>query len=58
MREAEKVNLERYVRSVFRDRAGEVVQSRDGRKYQVQPDGSLRRIHGEERVVAREGGMS
>jgi hypothetical protein len=56
MREAEKVNLERYVRSVFRARAGEVVQSRDGRKYQVQSDGSLRRIHEEERV-AREGGM-
>ncbi len=43
-REAEKENLDRYVRSVYRNRAGEVVRSHDGRMYQVQEDGSLRRI--------------
>jgi hypothetical protein len=40
-KQIEKEDLERYVRSVFRARAGEVVTSRDGREYQVQQDGSL-----------------
>ena len=43
-RQVEKADLERYVKSVYRARAGEVVASRDGRKYQVQEDGSLKRL--------------
>ncbi len=49
-RKASGLKLGRYVRSVFRDRAGEVIESRDGQKYQVQDDGSLRRV-----VVGQEG---
>jgi hypothetical protein len=40
----EREKLGRYVKSVLRTRAGEVVQSHDGHRYQVQEDGSLRRI--------------
>ena len=40
-RETKKRELGRYVRSIFRNRAGEIVKSRDGRRYQVQDDGSL-----------------
>jgi hypothetical protein len=43
-KQVEKGNLERYVRSVFQSRAGEVVKSGDGREYQVQDDGSLRKF--------------
>lgn len=43
-RKAEKLKLGRYVRSVFRNRVGEVVEAKDGQKYQVQDDGSLRRV--------------
>ncbi len=43
-RETEKNKLDRYVRSVFQSHVGEVVESHDGRRYQVQEDGSLRRV--------------
>jgi len=43
-RQVEKADLERYVKSVYRARAGEVVAARDGRQYQVQEDGSLKRL--------------
>ena len=54
-RSAEKIKLDRYVRSIFRTRAGEVVQSKDGQKYQVQNDGSLRRVQQLGDVVGQEG---
>ena len=41
-RQVEKDNLDRYLRSVYRNRAGETVTARDGKKYLVQDDGSLR----------------
>lgn len=47
-REAEKAKLDRYVKAVFKSHAGEVLHSRDGRRYQVQDDGSLRRVTVEE----------
>lgn len=46
-REEERKKLGRYVKSVYRSRAGEVLTSRDGRKYQVQEDGSLVRVREE-----------
>ncbi len=51
-RKTQRIKLDRYVRSVFRSRAGEVMQSKDGQKYQVQKDGSIRRV---EEVVGQEG---
>jgi len=47
-REEERQKLGRYVKAVLRNRAGEVVTSHDGRKYQVQDDGSLVRVREEE----------
>jgi hypothetical protein len=46
-REEEHQKLGRYVKSVLRPRAGEVIKSHDGRSYQVQNDGSLRRFEPE-----------
>ncbi len=46
LRETEHAKLGRYVRAIFRSRAGEVVTHKDGRKYEVQNDGSLRRHTG------------
>ncbi len=45
----EREKLGRYIKSVMRTRAGEVVIARNGRRYQVQQDGSLR-------LYAEEGG--
>ena len=53
-RKAEHAKLGRYLRSVFRTRAGEVVESKDGRKYQVQDDGSLRHVTVDE-IAGQEG---
>lgn len=39
--QVEKVNRDRYVRSVFKARAGEVVEGHDGREYVVREDGGL-----------------
>jgi flavin-dependent dehydrogenase len=46
-KQVEKENLERYVKAVYQNHAGEVVRSRNGRAYQVQDDGSLRPFHEE-----------
>jgi hypothetical protein len=45
-READSKNLDRYVKAVYRPRAGETVMSKDGKSYLVQEDGSLRRKEG------------
>ncbi len=47
----EREGVDRYVRSVFANRAGEVVKSHDGHRYQVQGDGSLVKIE-EDKGVA------
>jgi len=46
VRQVEKDNVGRYVKSVFRSRVGEMVRSHDGRSYIVQTDGSLVRKEG------------
>ena len=35
----------RYVKAVFRPHAGEVLETPDGRSYEVEDDGSLERFH-------------
>jgi hypothetical protein len=46
VRQVEKEKLGRYVKAVYRSRAGETVVSHDGRTYTVQHDGSLVRKEG------------
>lgn len=45
-KQIEKTNQDRYVKSVFRARAGEVIEVGDGRAYEVEHDGSLVRKEG------------
>jgi hypothetical protein len=45
-RRVEKEDLGRYVKAVYRSRAGETIHARDGRAYIVQSDGSLVRKEG------------
>jgi len=51
LKKEQNERLGRYVKSVFKSHVGEVVTSHDGKKYQVQDDGSLRHYE-------PEGGMS
>lgn len=41
---AERQKLGRYVKSVYKNHTGEVVQSKDGKVFQVEEDGSLKQV--------------
>lgn len=43
-RRADHQRLGRYVKAVLAPKAGETIEARDGNVYQVQDDGSVRRV--------------